>query len=266
LELQDGGEWKTIGGVDFRLAEGDVWVRPAREDGEIVVSGKTHTGKDWVSVPEGDTVVVNGHPYARILGKFQPVRPAPNDAPVFAHGQNGVLVDNGDGNLTKVGGSVQRNAQLDVEQRALAILQSEGIDIAPPLVGRANANELIIGKLDGQSLDKMSIADRKAIPADAWKRLEGDLGRLAELGIHHGDISAGNIIWDGKRLRLLDFGLARIGERSADDVNRMRRIQTAVANGEEGQALFPLPNVNDLEGSTRVPEPEIPFAPRPVKN
>jgi len=81
------------------------------------------------------------------------------------------------------------------------------------------------------------------IPADAWKRLEGDLGRLAELGIHHNDISAGNIIWDGKRLRLLDFGLARIGERSADDVNRMRRIQTAATNGEEGQALFPLPNL-----------------------
>src|SRR4029453_5788735 len=95
---------------------------------------------------------------------------AASDAPVFAHGENGVIMDNGDGNLTKVGGSAERNRQLEAEQAAVAGGGSLGLDTAPPLVGRPDPSELIIGRIPGRSLSGMTAAERRAVPPPAAGR------------------------------------------------------------------------------------------------
>ncbi|HSA58208.1 MAG TPA: phosphotransferase [bacterium] len=254
------GETQRIGDLEFTLADGEVWVRGVEGGEGVVVRGTGDESGAWIPVGEGDTLLVNGRHYARVLGEFRTVTPAPDNAPVLAHGENGVILDNGDGNLTKVGGSVERNKQLDAEQYALAIIQFHGLDIAPPLVGRPHPSELIIGKLKGKSLDRLSPREREQIKPEHWKGLEDGLKSLQDLGIHHNDISAGNIIWDGQKLRLVDFGLARFGFRTSDDFNRLQRIKDAFDKGEAGQALYPLPNVNDIENQARIPVADVPFS------
>src|SRR4030095_5273871 len=257
------GKVKGLEGVEFMVAEGDPHIR---SDQRISVNGQVKPEGVWIALNEGDTVRIGQEFYARRLGKLERIQPAADDAPVFAYGENGVILDNGDGRtLTKVGDSKLRNQQLDVEQKALGILQQNGVDFVPPLFGRVASGELIIGVIEGTSLNKMTAEERKKIPEDAWDRFEVKLVKMKSLGIHHNDISAGNIIWDGKNLKLVDFGLAEIGVRSNDDLSRARSIRKAIAEGKEGQALAPLANMKDVQSAEKIKMPEIDFQPAGFK-
>ncbi len=164
-----------------------------------------------------------------------------SDAPIFARSDSGgAIIDNGNGQLTKVGDSEFHRAQLDAEQAALGVIQYNGLDIGPRLIGRPAPSELIISRIDGRPLDEMSVTERQAIPEEAWTRMEGDLGQLRELGIQHGDINPGNILWDGQRLHIIDFGRSRLGVSSDRDVLQARGLRDAIAEGLDLATYYPI--------------------------
>lgn len=258
--LAENGTAQRIENVEFQVAEGELWVRAAEGSDGVSVSGRRHPTDQWVSVDEGDTVLVAGRHFARIRGELRAVTLATDDAPVFARSDSGgVILDNGNGQLTKIATSDFHRFQLDNEQAALALLQYHGLDIGPRLIGRPAPGELVISRIDGRSLSEMSIAERQAIPAEAWGRLEGDLGRLRDLGIAHRDIQAGNLLWDGQRLHLIDFGISKRGVRSDGDILQLRALRGAIGRGRDLSNFFTAITAPEQ----RVSVPEIPYlAPR----
>ena len=231
---------QRIGDVELTVSDGELWVRAPEGEGNITVNGVEQTNGQWFSLAEGGTVMIEGTCYARTLGELRPIQVAPSDAPVFARSDSGgTIMDNGNGQLTKVGGNEFHRAQLDAEQAALGVIQYNGLDIGPRLIGRPAPSELIISRIDARPLSEMSVTERQAIPEEAWTRMEGDLGQLRELGIQHGDLNPGNILWDGQRLHIIDFGVSRLGVSSDRDVLQARGLRDAIAEGRDLASYFP---------------------------
>ncbi len=228
---------------------------------------------DILQIRAGDTLEIDGFAYVRSGNELRPfTRPTPGK--VLADGGNGKIFDNGDGSATKQGktrkvmnadGTVREidpATAFDNEQRALAFVQDMAArepalaDFAPLLIGRTGAGELVIGKVPGKTLENLSVAERKAIPEQAWKDFETALRLLGEAGLYHGDMNPQNVLWDGKKLRLIDFGNAQF---KVADNNDMKRFQDMKADARSDRADFPIRSYTVSKGAGAIPD--VPFEP-----
>lgn len=267
------------GNLEFRVAKDadgvfGLEVRAVEGSSGVIVKGVEHKAGEWLVMKEGDTVLIDGTYYARSEGALRPVevgtRHSPiliiqrNGKPMAAQGAESTIYDNGNGTVTKVsklckGKNWKKGVgKLDREQDVLTI--ASPLDIGPKVVGRPSPGELVITKLEGTTLDNMAAAERKAIPPEAWSRLEVKLEQLQKLGIVHNDVHEGNVIWNGKNLKLLDFDSAQRNVHSGKDLADVSHLRTACENGtpwiDAGYQEF------DKSGDQSVATPKVSFAGR----
>ncbi len=242
LELNWTAEYDAMvsyhAGVQFVKHNGQTFVRAQK----ITINGRELTHGRLIKLQDGDTVKIGITYYAKLNESFQRITKAENDAKIITKTDTGLIVDNGDGNVTKVStGMTISDAKgmrhldlLGTEQQALALALDLVRDgklpegFVPRLGGRVAHDELIIQKMGGKTLDKMAPAERQLIPESAWKTFEANLHILHEAGLVHGDIHSGNIGWNPKNgnLWLIDFGLAKFKanpKRDVDSYHKMRR-------------------------------------------
>jgi len=114
-------------------------------------------------------------------------------------------------------GTAEKRRRFETEAKAVAALQHPNI-VPVYDIGEAGGIPYIVQELvDGQTVDEM-IWKRGSLPADEAAELGGQaaeaLAHAHQEGVLHRDVKPGNLIVgkDG-RLRVLDFGLAKILER-----------------------------------------------------
>ncbi len=259
------------GDVEMRVHEGELWVRAAEDSSGIIFNGETRTTGQWIAMAEGDSVTIHGSNYARIAGELRPfnVR-GENDSPliverhdtqgqirkVVAAGAESIIVQNGDGTLSKISRHHNGAAKLDGEQQALALLQHHGIDIAPRLIGRVRSDEFVMERVPGRTLEGMNTKQRQEIPESSWNRFERDVQRMNDLGVMHNDVHAGNIIYDPatKTLRLLDFDNSTVGHKSERDIIDVRQYRAA---SQQGKRINNIYRIDVPTPTTKIPVAEI---------
>lgn len=150
---------------------------------------------------------------------------------VLAVGGEAVIYDHKDGRVLKVA-KVKKSigpdgrvitwdpaSRLDLEQEALEIVarlaaeNSALSDFTPTVMGRPAPDRLEMSKLPGESLARLSKTAPErliAIPEAAWAQFLKNLKFLNERGLTHGDVNPENILWDGEKLRMVDFGSAKL--------------------------------------------------------
>ncbi len=235
-------------GIRYEIDDGEMWVQAT--EGTLTINGRERTDGQDYSLMEGDTILIGDTYYARILGELRPVQLAPDDAPRLYPTQHenfytGDLRDNGDGNQTKIA----LPTALNFEQNALAWIQFNGMEgFTPALIGRVRPDALIISRVPGESLDRLTVEERAEIPTEAWDRFADNLSQLHDIGVFHNDVSPANVVWDGVELRLIDFGESRtrrdlLDEASrimaADDLRRAEEMQAAIEAGGTGYHIHP---------------------------
>lgn len=139
------------------------------------------------------------------------------------------------------------NAGIEPEQQALTYLQyrglREGLDgFVPSFEGRPGTDRIVIGRVEGRDLRELSPQERRGIPEGAWQRFFTDIAAMNRIGVSHNDINAGNVIWDGERLHLIDFGLSTLGSvRRAyrgEESNDLATAKEIRKRAREGTDLF----------------------------
>lgn len=127
---------------------------------------------------------------------------------------------------------------LDLEHRALLHLERAAVD-APRAMTRARDDEgeyLLTTFLSGVPLAELSPDEASREPTLAARAFEA-LGAVHDAGIVHGDPSPGNLMIEGKKATLVDFGLARLvdeidAERPGDVRGTIDYLAPEVARGE----------------------------------
>jgi serine/threonine protein kinase len=98
-------------------------------------------------------------------------------------------------------------------------------------------------------LGQLPLEKLQEIPPQSWDQFIFNLNYLNDRGVYHGDINEGNILWDGKRLRLIDFGRAELGEkkysthangkRVYEDIRRAEILRDSISRPEFETSRFP---------------------------
>jgi len=99
-------------------------------------------------------------------------------------------------------------AELEAEAAALAILADEP-DRYPAVLARSDDGDiawLVRGLLPGQLLSACLDGGQRIDRAAVARGLLGELAHLESRGFHHGDLRCWNVLVDGNRVRLIDFG------------------------------------------------------------
>lgn len=113
-------------------------------------------------------------------------------------------------------GGAERGRHLEREARVLARLDHPGIVRVLGLEREGDLLALVLELVGGADLAAW-LAERGPLGEEqAWEvaaQVAGALAHAAELGVLHGDLKPGNVLWEGTaargRARVCDFGLAR---------------------------------------------------------
>ncbi len=233
---------------------------------------------------EGEIVGINGRYFARAHHGFREVAAPPTVEDIMQRFRRGERIttasgghfssvfDLGDGRMVKVGETLDRQAILDNEQTVLAtihfnIAEHPEIygalsDFVPALIGRPDPAMLLLSRVPGRTLESIhdeNPAALRDIPSAAWDRFRENLALLNRMGIHHGDMSLSNILWDGTTLRLIDFGQARFvealpGARESWDSNMLHRMMGPLDPRFARVRGTRVPTASDFERTVDAPE------------
>jgi 3-deoxy-D-manno-octulosonic acid kinase len=113
------------------------------------------------------------------------------------------------------------------EWRLLAELFAFGLPVPRPIAARVSRSGLYYRAdlLTERIPDAAPLADRlvqESLPAETWQRIGRCIREFHDLGVHHADLNARNILLDGKhRPFLIDFDR---GQRSPRPVNGRRNV------------------------------------------
>lgn len=174
---------------------------------------------------------------------------------------------NADGTFTKT----HFHGVIEAEYHALKAVEDLATDhpslrgFAPVVQDRPSPDQIVITGIEngkGEAappLGKLPLKDLKTIPRRAWDEFFAQLKLLNDHGIYHGDINEGNILWDGKKLHLIDFGRAELGERKFsvntkgekvyEDVRRAEALRDGIQDPRFEKTGFPRlePEVKSVE-------------------
>ncbi|MFO1518977.1 MAG: hypothetical protein U1F57_04840 [bacterium] len=250
---ENGVPTARMGDVTFIKVDGEIWVQPFSDGAVELNGGKVGMGHA-VSLSNLDEVVVtqNGknHHFTLHDGQLLPMAP-------LGEGGEAYVFALGDGKVMKIYRSFE-TAQARADQEANVLSQVQKLaethpeirDFAPVLEDHANhpltnTPALVMSKVPGKSVADMTPEERKQIPEEAWERFAGGLKVLNDNGIFHNDIVAQNIMWDGSKLRLIDFGGAIVssdkvvvGKKGGSfDLESLALLRNQIADGKKTLAL-----------------------------
>ena len=104
------------------------------------------------------------------------------------------------------------------EGKILQSLDLPGVVHLEHLVGAAEHELLVLQFIEGEPLSRFCSRDR-LLPSDEVVHLGAQLARtlasLHEMGVLYLDVKAKNVLWDGRRATLVDFGMAQQGKPKA---------------------------------------------------
>lgn len=120
--------------------------------------------------------------------------------------------------------------------RELMLLQrlvAEGLPVPPPVAaavwprGLVYTGDIVTVRVPGQPL-RRQLADEDPHPP-VWRRIGRTLRRFHESGVYHADLSAGNILVDGKQVTLIDFDRGRVRRPGGWERKNLARLQRSAA-------------------------------------